>query len=1287
MSGPATALFTGRIYPGLRPFDAEDALLFFGRDPETDELLRRLDDTRFLAVVGLSGSGKSSLVRAGLLPALRRGHLTGAGSQWRVAVMRPGSDPLGALARVLDETLGVRDDRLRVLRSGNLGLLDATRHGRSADENLLLVVDQFEEIFRFQDTYRQRAGEAAEFVELLLAAAQDYEPAWRVYVVITLRSDYLGECARFRGLPEVLNESQYLVPRMTRDELRDAIVGPAALGGVELNRGLLEELLDRTGDDPDQLPVLQHLLMRMWEVRERTDTGSRIAAEHCTAVGGWDDALNRHADAVWNALGARRDLAKRIFQRLTEKAQAGREVRRPATVRELAGVAEVSADEVIEVAENFRQEGCNFLTSPDRDLTPDSVIDISHESLIRRWQRLNEWTTEEADWGAWYRRLEDRHSIEGAFLTGPELESALEARAAGRWNEVWAVRYATERDGVRPAYSEVMRCLEESRKRRSDEVARLRRTRAIVAVAAILFAALSAFATYFWWSARDARRQAESKAQEAVQQGRKTEDALTALQEQSRKTQSALQEAQDQRALAQKNASEASEQGNQALARQLAADSSLTRSSNADWTAAALLGVESLRRAETVEGYEALWGASGGMGREVVRLAQQNTVNAVAFSPDGALLATGGLDDTARVFEVRTGHEVARLLHQDSVGAVAFSPNGTLVATGSGDKTARVFDARTGREVSRMAHQNMVAAVAFSPNGALLATGALDNTARVFEVRTGHEVARLAHLSYVPAVAFSPDSTLLATGSWDYTARVFEARTGREVAPIRHQDAVSAVAFSPDGALVATGSGAMGHTGEARVFEARTGREVARLAHQDRVSAVAFSPDGTLVATGSADKTARVFEARTGREVARLAHLSYVSAVAFSPDGTLVATASDDHTARVFEARTGREVARLAHQGSVAAVAFSPDGTLVATGSEDKTARVFEARMGREVTRLAHQDTVNAVAVSPDGTLVATGSGETFHTGVAQVFEAHTGRVVVRLAHEGKVNAAVFSRGGTLVATGSGDIGHTGEALVFESRTGHEVARLAYQTSLWALAFSPDDRLVAIGSADFTARVVEARTGREVARLAHQANVSAVAFSPDDTLLATASVDNITRVFEARTGREAARLAHQDWVHALAFSPDSALVATASEDKSARVFDARTGREVARLAHQATVSAVVFSPDGTLLATGSADKTARVFEARTGREAARLALGEPVQGVAFVSGGRRLLAVSGEKVLHVTQAPVRPSDLITEACSKLDRNLTPTEWATYLGKLPYRNTCEQLNSAVVGKHK
>jgi len=570
-------------------------------------------------------------------------------------------------------------------------------------------------------------------------------------------------------------------------------------------------------------------------------------------------------------LGPRRGLAKRMFQRLTEKAQAGREVRRPAKVSELAAVAEVSQDEVIEVVKRLRAEGCSFLTSPDQNLTAGSVIDIIHESLIRRWKLLNKWATEEAESGQWYRRVEDFIVSGGAHLVDPQLESALQARKKGRWNEPWSNSYAVKKDGARQvAYENVTGLLKKSVKRRN-------RTRTIVAAVAIVLVALAATATRFWWSA-------------------------------------------------QRNAQVA-------LARQLAADSTLARNSSLDHTLAALVGVESIRHAETVQGYETLWETNNEMGREVARMAHQEAVSAVAFSPDGTLVASGSEDWTARVFEARTGRQVARLAHQGPVNAVAFSPDGTLVVTGSEDHTARVFEARTGREVAKLASQEAVYAVAFSPDGAQVVTGSQDGAARVFEAHTGREVTRLAPQGAVHAVVFSPDGTLVATGSKDNTARVFEARARSEVARMAHQGPVNAVAFSPDGTLVVTGS----EDHAARVFEARTGREVARLAHQGPVNGVAFSPDGGLVATGSQDNTARVFDARTGREVARLAHQDSVKAVAFSPDGTLVATGSRDQTAHVFEPRTGREIARLPFGERVLHVAFASGGRFLraVTGTTD----------------------------------------------------------------------------------------------------------------------------------------------------------------------------------------------------------------------------------------------------------------------------------------------------------------------------------------------------------------
>ena len=286
MTPETTETFTGQgtptnPFPGLRPFDFEESHLFFGRDGQSEQLISKLGATHFLAAVGTSGSGKSSLVRAGLMPALLGGFMTSAGSNWRIAVIRPGNDPIGNLARALNSpdvfgseipenaALQVALTEASLLR-GSRGLVDAVRQAMLAgNENLLVLVDQFEEIFRFAcvaETQEYR-DEAAAFVKLLLEAAKQRDIP--IYVALTMRSDYLGDCSQFWGLPEAINESQYLIPRLTRDQLKEAITGPISVAHGNITPRLVARLLNDVGDNQDQLPVLQHLLMRMWDEWEK----------------------------------------------------------------------------------------------------------------------------------------------------------------------------------------------------------------------------------------------------------------------------------------------------------------------------------------------------------------------------------------------------------------------------------------------------------------------------------------------------------------------------------------------------------------------------------------------------------------------------------------------------------------------------------------------------------------------------------------------------------------------------------------------------------------------------------------------------------------------------------------------------------------------------------------------------------------------------------------------------------------------------------------------------------
>ena len=490
-------------FPGLRPFESNENDLFFGRDGQSDELLRRLREKRFVAVVGTSGSGKSSLVRAGLLPSLHGGFMIDAGSSWRVTVFRPGNDPIGNLAEALNKegVLRTADDDAEMLRAitettlrrSAIGLVNVVQQARIPEsENLLIVVDQFEELFRFKQSISAEHSEddAAAFVKLLLEATRQKEVP--IYIVVTMRSDFLGDCAQFRDLPEAINGSQYLIPRMTRDQRREAISGPVAVGGGQITPRLVNRLLNDVGDNPDQLPILQHALMRTWQRCAEEGSGKMLLdIQHYEDIGGMSEALSRHADKAYDELQDERSqrIAEKLFKLLTEKGSDNREIRRPTKLREICEVAEAEVGEVIAVIERFRREGRSFLMPPSNvALDAESLIDISHESLIRGWERLKKWVDEEAMSARIYRRLADTTALYEAKEAGlwhdPDLAIALAWREKARPNETWAARYD-------PNFESAMRFLDKSRAMRDAEIVeherqRVRNLRRIQAFAAIL---------------------------------------------------------------------------------------------------------------------------------------------------------------------------------------------------------------------------------------------------------------------------------------------------------------------------------------------------------------------------------------------------------------------------------------------------------------------------------------------------------------------------------------------------------------------------------------------------------------------------------------------------------------------------------------------------------------------------------------------------------------------------------------------------------------------------------
>lgn len=464
-------------FPGLRPFSMEESHLFFGREGQSDEVLLKLSKNRFVGVIGPSGSGKSSFVYCGVLPILYGGFLADNSPNWNVVVTRPGHAPIENLANALlahdAEYLEAEEEEKKIkrtiyatmLRSSSLGLVEAIQQSRKkGDTNYLVLVDQFEELFRFKDSNSINSiNETLAFVNLLMEAV-DY-PDLPIYVGITMRSDFIGDCAQFPELTRKINDSYYLIPQLTRDQKRWAIEGPVAVGGATISSRLTQQLLNDLGDNPDQLPILQHALMRTWSYWESNKEYAEepVDLKHYEAIGTMSEALSMHANEAFDELNSdQQQLCEVLFKAITEKRGENFGIRRPTRLSEIAGIAEVHERDVIEVVEKFRKPGRSLLTpSANIPLASNSMIDISHESLMRIWVRLKNWVDDEAEAVQMYTRLAEASAMYQVGKAGlwrpPDLQLALNWKAKHKPTLEWAQRYD-------PAFERTMVFLEYSKK-------------------------------------------------------------------------------------------------------------------------------------------------------------------------------------------------------------------------------------------------------------------------------------------------------------------------------------------------------------------------------------------------------------------------------------------------------------------------------------------------------------------------------------------------------------------------------------------------------------------------------------------------------------------------------------------------------------------------------------------------------------------------------------------------------------------------------------------------------
>lgn len=1205
---PAVGVGVGNPFPGLRPFEEGDNIVFFGRDTQIEALLERLGTWQFIAVVGESASGKSSLVRAGLLPALHGGFMAGAGARWRVAVLRPGSMPIANLAGALENAAVLGNEGTTALRvglaqtvleGGERGLIEVvSQSDLRDDENVLVIVDQFEELFRFE----QDRDTAAAFVKLLLAAA--FDPNVRVYVLLTMRSDFLGDCAQFRDLPEAINDGLFLVPRLTRDELREAITGPVGVAGGEISPLLVNRLLNEIGDSPDQLPVLQHALMRTWDLWVERGSAGEIGTDIFDETGGLAHALSRHADSLYLGLPERlQPVAERVFKALTDSGTDERGIRRATPFTVLPAIVGASPDEVRQVVDEFRGPGRSFLMPPSQALDETTTVDIAHESLMRVWERLQGWVRDEAESAVLYRRLSDTAQLhakgEAALLVDPQLTIADDWRRRDHPNADWAERYAPGFEttiaflDASVAERERRRLAEEARERREREEER-RRIEAEEAAQRAVF--------------QHQAELAQTRAEAATKLARFTRIglyvvslfALVAIALGVRFLQLSREARIAQSSFLARDAERLIAQGD-AVSGMLLALTALPDRYYFGIPERPLVNAAEVALRDAYANQHELKDLRG----------HKDLVFSAAFSPDDQRIVSASQDRTIRIWDARTdGLQVPiRTLygHSDLVHTAVFSPDGTRILSASEDGTARIWDAGTGQQIGtlREADKRAVNSAVYSPRGLLILTASSDGTMRIWDARTRRQVLALGQVRalnghYVPihAAAFSPDGRRIVSAFDDHTVRIWDARTGELRATLRgHEGVVLTAAYSPDGRLIASAS----LDGTARVWDAKSGKSLFILPHDLHLPVLSaqFSPDGQLIVTASSDATARIWSAGNGVSLDVLrGHETSVLSAAFSHDGERVATASSDKSVRLWDVRT-RETPETVLRGGeggsgqVVGAAYSPDGTRIVSGSLDGTVRLWDANAHQLLKVFRAASSVLSVAFAPDGRHVAATSID--HT--VRIWDVVTGTQQQPMSGTGLMQSVAYSSDGAKLVTAA----ENGTICIWDAQTGEKLQELDGDGSgFWSAVFSPDGRTIAIGSADDLVRIWDPRTGKIKALSGHTGAVYSVAYSPDGKLLASASADGTARIWNAATGRTTAVMqGHEDIVHSVAFSPDGQHVVTASYDRTLRIWDTKTGAEVGipYRGHTSRVTTAVYPPHGTLILSASYDHTVRIWAA------------------------------------------------------------------------------------------
>ena len=1236
-------------YKGLLAFHESDSAFYFGRSREIQALwdkFRALHEPdsaiRLLPIYGPSGSGKSSLARAGLIPELGNHPLPGR-DRARVAVLMPGTQPLQALAAILariaendltpvKKTREFAEELALPNKEGQYDGLQriASVLPETATFPLIVLVDQFEEVYSLCKDAQERDA----FIDNLLHATGDHSRY--VSVILTMRSDFLGETQKHPTLNRLFSTQGFLVPTMDEVTLREAISKPAELAGYPLDQATVDLLIEQTEGREGALPLLQFALTRIWEGL-RQGVAPAVTLEQIGGVGG---ALAGEAQRVYDSLSPEEQaIARRVFLGLVQLGEGTRDTRRRAAVENLVSHHDDLA-QVQQVLDRFTDPGTRLITC---SASSDRIeAEVTHEALFDHWQALNDWLDQSRDNLRFQRQLEESAQHwdqngrpDGNLWRSPDLDLLIQYHQL-RGEDLTPLQLT---------FFGASKQAEASRKR----LRRLGIAGLIVGI--VLTTGLSVIAVAQLQRAERRRVEQLATTAKLLIETQPLEASLNAIAADGLSRSLVVRFPQYlPSSSVQESLLDASQRGRE--------NNSLSHQDvvyNANFSPNGQL-ILTASRDKTAK----LWDLQGNL---VTTLSgHTNLVWNANFSPDGQSIITYSRDQTAKLWDLQ-GNLITTLSHQDTVTDASFSSDGEFVLTASRDKTAKLWDVQGNFITTFSGHQDVVTSARFSFDGQSIITASQDKTAKLWDAQ-GNLIITLFHQDVIWNARFSPDSQFILTASWDKTVKLWDLQGNSITTFSGHQDAVWDARFSSDGQFILSHS----RDKTAKLWDLKGNLITTLSGHQDVVNSASFSPDAQHILTTSADQTAKLWDLKGNLINTLSGHQDVINSASFSPDSESILTASRDRTAKLWDFQENLTTIFLGHQNEIYNARFSPNSQSILTASGDQTAKLWDLQGNLITTLSGHQDAIYSTSFSSDSQFILTASGDS----IAKLWDSQGDLVTTLSGHQKAIYNTSFSPNGQFVLTASWD----GTAKLWDLQGNLITTLFGHKNAITSASFSPNSQLVLTASGDQTAKLWDLQGNLIVNISGHQDTVTKVSFSPDGQFILTASRDHKAKLWDLEGNLITTFFNHQDAIHNIGFSPNGRFILTAAWDGKAKLWDIQGNLITTLSGHQGVISDASFSPDGQFVITSSWDGTAKLWDFQGHLIATLFGHKDRINSVSFSPNGQSILTASRDGTARLWKVwEISRDDLLKKLCDRLRYHPVLTQQSDLSREA--RQTCER----------